>query len=145
MGNMTEVGNSPAPVNRLLRVCGQDTPATQVVMRAIERLNGIVQLTPVVESSPDYVQIDRALHVEFAQNGEPIPPVAAGIGYAGLTPLQRGRFLQWAAEPTSAAPPAFQQLYLAHLEVGLLEGRAKTPELLRELRRLGRSAVWQGH
>jgi hypothetical protein len=69
--------------------------------------------------------------------------VATGIGYAGLTPLQRGHFLQWVAEPGAPAPPAFQQLYLAHLEVGLLEGGTKMAELLRELRRLGRMPTWQ--
>jgi hypothetical protein len=132
--------------NHLLRIAGEDAPAMQVLQSATERLAGVIQLSPSAgPDSFDYAQIDPSLHVEFSSNGADESTPSVGVGYAGLTPHERGRFLRWATEPTTPAPPAFQQLYLAQLEVGLLEQAGQDQSLVRELRRLARSAGWRGH
>jgi hypothetical protein len=65
------------------------------------------------------------------------------MGYAGLTPHQRAYFLHWLNEPAAPAPLAFQQLYLAHLEVHLLEETLPRHTLLSELQRLQAAPTWQ--
>jgi hypothetical protein len=58
---------------------------------------------------------------------------ALGLGYAAFTPRQRGWFLAWQATPLSPAPPAFQQLYLASLEVRLLEDSQSACQQMEQL------------
>jgi hypothetical protein len=131
--------------NRLVRIAGRDAPAAQVLRSSPAHL---VQLRPVDPAQPlvdDYTQIDLGLQTTPPAKLAAPPPPQPGVGYAGMTPAQRGAFLEWLAEPTAPAPPAFQQLYLAQLEVNLLEGGTRVPATIRELRRLGRSLAWQDH
>jgi hypothetical protein len=132
--------------NRLVRIAGRDKPAAQVMQSGPAHL---VQLRPVdgVQLSiiNDYAQIDLDLQTAPPAKQTTPPPPQLGVGYAGMTPAQRGAFLDWLAEPTAPAPPAFQQLYLAQLEVNLLEGENRLPATIRELRRLGRSPAWHDH
>ncbi|RIK37878.1 MAG: hypothetical protein DCC55_22930 [Chloroflexi bacterium] len=134
------------PTNRLMRRTGHDAPAVEVIAMAKERLARIVQVASRSSAGhDDYAQVDERLHVDrlSSANGTQPPPPAAG--YAALTPHQRGHFLRWLDEPDAAAPAAFQQLYLAQLEINLLEGGAKAAPSLHELRRLGRTPTWSGH
>jgi hypothetical protein len=89
----------------------------------------------------DYTQVDTALAVTDG----PAPAPAPGVGYGGFTPQQRGMFLTWLEEPATAAPPIFQHLYLAHLEVNLIEGGPRAEHSYSELRRLGQTPGWYKH
>jgi hypothetical protein len=62
-----------------------------------------------------------------------------------LTPHQRYCFLAWLQNPGAEAPPAFQQLYLATLEVQLLEKPATAKRAQQELQQLQAAPAWQGH
>lgn len=131
--------------NRLIRRTGHDMPAAEVVAVAAERLASIVQVAARSGADHyDYVQIDDGLQIDLHPNpnGTQPPPAA---GYAALNPQQRGQFLRWLDEPAAAAPATFCQLYLAQLEVNLLEGGAKAAPSLHEARRLARTPAWFGH
>ena len=144
---MTSVLEATLAENRLVRITGRDPTVDVVMASAVERLAGVVSvLTMPNAPNGDYAQIDAALHIEPArlehpEHGAPRP----GVGYAGLTPRQRGEFLWWLRDPRLSAPAAFQALYLAQLEVGLLEGAVRTPAIVRELSRLGRAPAWRAH
>jgi hypothetical protein len=130
--------------NRLVRRVGQDAPATEVIAAARERLVNIIQIADRSRSSSfDYAQIDEGLHVDPQQHPNGTPP--PGAGYAGLSPQQRSHFLRWLDETDTLAPPAFLQLYLAQLEVNLVEGGVKAAPTLHELRKLARSPAWSGN
>lgn len=134
----------PITYNDLARVVHRDAPAIQVLKAACEQktLPIQIQLTDRVDLN-DYTQIDPTLSIEapVKSSGETEP--RPGLGYAGLTPYQRHQFLTWLNEPSAAAPVAFQQLYLAHLEVRLLEGGAKAKAAQAELQRLQQAPNWQ--
>jgi hypothetical protein len=66
--------------------------------------------------STDYAQIDPALPLIL--DAAAPPPV--NTGYAGLTVAQRGFFYQWTIDPTAPAADGYQRLYLAHVEMALL-------------------------
>ena len=125
------------PPNSAIRVAGRDRPLSAVVADA--------QALPVelkcIAPSPgeDFALIDPALMV----TSEPATPMegapAPGLGYAAFTPRQRGWFLAWQATPLAPAPPALQQLYLASLEVRLLEG---DPFARRQIEQFLQSDAW---
>lgn len=132
------------PTNRLIRRAGHDAPAVEVIAAARERLAGIVHVADRPLPSPfDYAQVDESLHVDPQQHQNGTPP--PGTAYAGLSPHQRSHFLGWLDETHTPAPLAFQQLYLAQLEVNLVEGGAKAAPTLHELRKLARSPAWSGN
>jgi hypothetical protein len=138
--------NGTSPANRLLRMAGRDATALQVLAQVHQMQPYALQtLATAVTANQDYTQIEPALSLEgeAADGGASSPPV--GVGYAGLTPVQRANFLRWAADPVNAAPAAFQQLYLAHVEVALLEGGAQAKLARQELDRLQRAPAWQAH
>jgi len=134
----------PITHNRLARVVHQALPATQVLAAARMQNNLPVQILPMVESvTNDYTQIDPTLALETPPNLLGVPEPRPGIGYAGLTPQQRYQFLHWLNEPTAATSVAFQQLYLAHLEVGLFENQKNAQPIQEELIRLQHASAWQ--
>ncbi len=136
---------APLTTNRLARIGPHCADARAVQQRAAERLAALgVRVGPAAAlpddasarddyAQGDYAQIDPALaRTESAPQGaapQSAAPPAPGVGYAGLTPGQRSRFLRWLDNTHADAPPAFQQLYLAHLETGLLDALADgTPD-----------------
>ena len=50
----------------------------------------------------------------------------SGLGYAGMTPDQRGVLLDWLAEPARPIAVSYQDLYVAQLEVRLFEQTSST-------------------
>ena len=58
--------------------------------------------------------------------------------------IQRHALLQWLNQPEKSAPPAFQQFYLAQLEVGLLEPQTVTA-VEAEVQRLLVAPAWRHH
>jgi hypothetical protein len=128
--------NTRRPANRLVRLAQSDPTATHVMASAGGCALGRAGAPATTDD--DYTQIDPALAV---MDG-PAPAPAPGVGYGGFTPQQRGQFLTWLEEPAAAAPPVFQQLYLAHLEVNLLEGGARCEQSYDELRRLSQTPAW---
>lgn len=143
---MTPVLEATLSENRLVRIAGRD-PAVDVVMTAaIERFAGVVTISaPPGSPISDYAQIDGALHIEASDDATPTQPPRPGIGYAGLTPRQRGEFLRWLRDPHQPTSAACQALYLAQLEVGLLEAEGKTSAIVHELSRLARAPAWRNH
>jgi hypothetical protein len=127
------------PTNRLIRFAQSDQTAAQV-MASIARC-ALMHAGGPAPAEDDYTQIDPALAVADG----PAPAPEPGVGYGGFTPQQRGTFLSWLEEPATAAPPSFQQLYLAHLEVNLLEGGPRAAQSFGELRRLSLAPAWHEH
>lgn len=127
----------------LLRITGEDDTALEVLAYALASgelpIAGDIPKTHLHD--PDPYQIDRALAVASAIENEPPPP--AGATYAGFTPGQRGAFLAWSQDPLGPAPPAFQRLLIAHLEVGLLEAGRTRAGIHRELLRWSLAPTWQ--
>jgi hypothetical protein len=130
--------------NPFVRIGGAHLPGAQVLAHALAAAT-----LPIrgrngshIPDDQDPTQVDLALHTEppKPREGEP----AAGVGYAGLTLGQRYAFLQWVGDPAQPAPLAFRQLYIAHLEVFLLEDEDSRHLALRELRRLTRLDGWRG-
>ena len=109
--------------NPVIRVTGHDRSLATVVADAQARALPVELTCAAPSPTEDFALIDPALSVTATDAGasEPAAP-ALGLSYAAFTPRQRGWFLAWQATPLSPAPPAFQQLYLASLEVRLLEG-----------------------
>ncbi len=131
-----------ATANPLARMVGRDEPAWAVLASAASRLAPVVASFDAASGSGaagDYAQIDAALAVVA---GQELEEPAAGVGYSGLSAAQRWAFLNWLRTPTEAAPRAFQWLYLANLEVRLLEPNP-WPILARdELLRLAQAPAW---
>jgi len=113
--------------NYLLRRAGHDAPAAAVALLAAARGSLPVVISQLSDpdladdTQADYAQIDHTLVLVQPPALTELPAPADGLGYSGFTPQQRAAFLRWAAKPTDEAPPAFQQLYLANLEIRLLE------------------------
>lgn len=134
----------PITNNRLARAVNLDPPATAVLAAAHAQGNLPVQIQVSNErTNSDYTQIDPTLTIEPPPNLLTVPHPRPGVGYAGLTPQQRYQFLHWLNEPTAATSIAFQQLYLAHLEVGLFENQKKAQTIHQELLRLQHAPAWQ--
>ncbi len=132
-------------MNSLIRIAGRDRSLATVVADA--QLRGVPVAVSCVAPSPeeDYALLDPTLSVargsfEGPPSNEPAP--AAGLSYNAFTSRQRGRFLAWVETPLTPAPLAFQQIYLANLEVRLLEGGEAADAALAELRRLRDSDAW---
>ena len=106
---LTRVRNRDRTLHALLQ-SAQETGAYPIHFLRQDQLNAI----------DDYAQIDPSLAISDLTDVEPAAP-RAGLSYAGFTPHQRSAFLEWLKRPVAAAPPAFQTLYLAHLETCLFE------------------------
>ncbi len=134
------------PANRLVRITGQAAPATTLLAEAATRHWDHCQITlPTNPPEYDYTQIDPALQIATGKLPVDIGPIQNGTGYAGLTPLQRGAFLQWVDDLAAPAPMAFQHLYLAQLEVNLLEGGQLARASQQELATLAETPAWQSN
>lgn len=146
MATKRKASNKQVINNPLVRILGQHAPAQQVLQQAAER--GDLPITIRHGSAPspvDYSLIDPVLALEPPPTGQPAsaaPPT--GAGYAAFTPSQRYMLLQWLNAPATPAPPAFQQFYLAQLEVGLLESNRRA-QVIAELQQLQAAPSWQHH
>lgn len=131
--------------NPLVRILGQHAPAHQVLQQAAQS-NAFPLLIRPATTAPttDYALIDPALTVTppltAATALDALPPT--NVGYAAFTPKQRYALLQWLNAPDQPAPVAFQQFYLAHLEVGLLEPEQQA-QVNAEVQRLQGAAAWR--
>jgi hypothetical protein len=98
----------------------------------------------IVQPVPDALLDDEAAIDPFLETrpGQDAPP-APGTTYAGMTPRQRQRFLEWASTADTPAAPAYRRLYIANLEVRLLEAQRRG-QAQRELLMLAQRPVWQG-
>ncbi len=126
-----------------MRIVGQCPSASAVLLLAGQ--NGqfpaaIPAVAQVQES--DYAQVDNGLTVSSTKPQHPGAPIA-GVGYAGLTPAQRHEFLLWLQTPVVPAPPAFQHLCLANLEVRLLESPEWAFAARGILLDLDKAAAWE--
>lgn len=132
--------------NPLARILGQHAPAPQLLQQAAEQGDLPVIIRQSNAAAVDYTLIDPALALEAPTTAQPsattLPPT--GAGYAAFTPGQRYALLQWLDTPDEAAPPAFQQFYLAQLEVGLFEPRQRA-HVIDEIQRLQSTPPWQHH
>lgn len=132
-----------ARANPLARMAGRDAAVWTVLAEAGARFSPALLCIDAAAAPPDaagdYAQIDARLALaDIPAAGTPAP----GVGYSGLTPAQRRAFLAWLHTPDAPAPRAFQWLYLANLEVRLLEP-APMPLLARtELLRLAAAPAW---
>jgi hypothetical protein len=154
--------------NRFVRLLGRDCPATQVLNRAVTdgtipvslRLSGAKSDAEADSTldAEDYTLLDPALTVWPEVNApEAYAPeidvpeidiieqedVRSGTGYAGMTPQQRSAFLAWLVEPSLPALPAYQELYLANLEVRLFEGGILGDDAHLTLRSLQLEPAWR--
>jgi hypothetical protein len=131
----------------LLRVVNRDKSLPDIIRQAMQNGSSAHAMAPLPDVAIDSFDddptvIDLSLHIDDSDGSVPDP--TPGTGYAGLSPRQRYRFLTWASQhPDQPAPPAFQQLYLAHLEVRFLEGGDLATQARQELPRLWRSSFWQ--
>lgn len=150
--------------NRFVRVLGRDCPATQVLNRAVAggtvpvslRLSGAESDAGADSTlnAEDYTLLDPALTVLPEVNVPEVnapkidiieqEDVRSGTGYAGMTPQQRSAFLDWLRDPTLPALPAYQELYLASLEVRLFEGGILGDDAHLTLRSLQLEPAWRG-
>ncbi len=115
-------------VNTLARIAGRDAPMHALLANATEVLaaSGVRILPASTDPLDDYALIDATLARMPEEEITPatLPPEkwpAPGLGYAGFSPEARSHFLRWLNEPVHQAPAAFQQLFLAHIECGLLD------------------------
>ena len=108
--------------------------------RPVSRRGGVAGLGLSAPANPirDYAQIDATL----ACTDEDVPAPQAGLSYPGFTAAQRSAFLSWSLRPTDPAPPAFQQLFLASLEVRLLESDDWALKARRDLQALAAAPAW---
>lgn len=140
-----------AQANPLARMVGRDAPVWAVVSDAARRSRQDVvcfeNLSEIQQRAGyDYAQIDAALAIigpPPAAAGQAADEPPAGVGYSGLSPAQRWAFLQWLKTPVEPAPRAFQWLYLASLEVRLLEPEPMATLARNELLRLAAAPAWE--
>ncbi|MCE7982561.1 MAG: hypothetical protein DYG89_15355 [Caldilinea sp. CFX5] len=131
--------------NPLVRILGQHAPAHAVLQQAAQSHAFPLSFRPATTApATDYTLVDPALTVMPPLTGatamDAMPPT--NVGYAAFTPKQRAALLYWLNQPTEPAPSAFQQFYLAHLEVGLLEAK-QLPRIIAEVQRLQGAVAWQ--
>ena len=128
----------------LLRIAGLHPTALEVLAAALSASElPIAGHAPSGDIHvPDPYQIDPALEA-VADSSASAHDAPAGTTYAGFTPTQRGAFLLWAQDPVLPAPPAFQRLLIAHVEVGLLDMEEARPMLHRELVRWAVAPAWR--
>lgn len=125
------------PIDPLLRVAGRDAPLSDVIAGVQARLAKVTVNSSA--SDEEYALIDPLLAVESSLSASIVDAPAPGLSYAAFSPRQRGWFLAWQSAPLTPAPRAFQQLYLANLEVRLLEG---APLALHQLEQFLQSDAW---
>lgn len=129
--------------NPMIRVAGRDRPLSAVVADAQVQALPVGLSCSAPSSAEDFALIDPALGVAATEHLSSAAAASAevsvsvlepapGLSYAAFTPRQRGWFLAWLETPLSPAPPAFQQLYLANLEVRLLEGNQAAAQQVQE-------------
>lgn len=136
--------------NPFARIVGKDEPAWTVAAAAQVSFPGEIvrfEPPPAISDAPsgatgDYAQIDATLALA---SEAPTSVPAPGVGYSGLSAAQRFAFLHWLRTPTAAAPRAFQWLYLANLEVRLLQSQPWLLAARDELLRLAATATWDVH
>ena len=128
-----------------MRIGGRDRPLSIVVTNAQARALPVELNCTAPSPDEDFALIDPTLAVTADAAAPPEPPPTPGLGYAAFTPRQRGWFLAWLDAPLGPAPVAFQQLYLASLEVRLLEGDAQAKAASAELLRLSASDAWRAN
>lgn len=139
-------------IPRWLRVAGKDAPAQEVLRAATPWLEvrGVGVILSRSASTDDYTQIDPELESVPSEADAPPQPV----GYAGLSPEQRGAFRDWAGAPESSIfgdaeiPNAWRYLYCANLEVALLErsisgGHGNLEALLDHIATLAEAPAWR--
>lgn len=132
-------------IDPLLRVAGNHIPLVELVGRLTTAALPITLSHTTIDE--DFALIDLALAVE-SDSATPVENAPApGLSYAAFTPRQRSWFLAWQATPLTPAPRAFQQLYLANLEVRLLEGNQAAWKRLGELMQsdawMSNPALWR--
>lgn len=115
MAKQTKTDSHPA----LLRITSRAKPINQLLAAAIANGLPIQRQEDTAGNIEDASAIDPALLIETTGKQPPSP--APGTGYAGLTAAQRHAFITWSRTPATPAPTAYQQLYLANIEVRLLE------------------------
>lgn len=137
-------------LNSHVRIWGEDAPAHKTLLRAAKQETPPFQLigsaaNPASSnaSAADFCLIDSTLQIDYARPAK--EPPHAGVGYAGFTPGQRATYLAWLDDPARPAASAYQQLYLATLEVALFEGKREASQAQRELLRLDASKHWHNH
>lgn len=132
-------------MNPLIRIVGRDRPLAKIVAEAQQDALPVSVSSVAPSPDEDYALLDPTLHVASVDLQGPIPdePVPApGLSYSAFTSRQRNWFLAWVEMPLRPAPTAFQQLYLAMLEVRLLEGGKAAEAALAELARFRESEAW---
>lgn len=137
-------------LNSHIRILGEDAPARKTLLRAVKQdnlpfqlLGNSVDSTAASFSAADYCLIDSTLQIDYKKPAT--EPPSAGLGYAGFTPGQRGVYVTWLDDPARPVTAAYQQLYLATLEVALFEGKREASQAQRELLRLDTSKHWYNH
>ena len=141
-------GSRPAKPAKLriipnrLRVLDRAPALDTILARAVELMLPVAIRLPTGSAPEDSAAIDLSLHTEAAATYDPPRP---GVGYAGMTSAQRHAFLTWAEQPLAPAPPAFQQLYLAHQEVRLLESAEERSVTQRHLVQMSMEPAWYGN
>ena len=134
----------PLASNPFIRITGYDAAASQVL--ALARSQALLPVQILTTGQPaeaDYTQIDMTLSIAPAADPMVMPAPQPGLGYGGLTPEQRQFFLNWLEDPTAPAAPAFQQLYVAQLEVCLFEVSTQAQAAQQEIQRLQRVPAWR--
>ncbi|MCB9148360.1 MAG: hypothetical protein H6641_06330 [Caldilineaceae bacterium] len=132
-------------LNRFVRVAGKQAPAAQFLncMLAQHSLP-VVNRVNELSSADDYLLVDPSLAVIEPAVGEHVAAPDPRLGYAGYSAQQRFELLAWLMNPTEPAAPAFQQLYLAHLETCLFEPN-DSDDVLLALRHLQTAAPWRAN
>lgn len=121
-----------------LRRIDRDRPLAQVLQAAAAELPLIVRPVPDALLE-DEAAVDPLLETRQGVDDPPAP----GTPYAGLTPKQRHRFLEWARTAEAPAVPAYRRLYIASLEVRLLEAQRRQ-QAQRDLLMLAQRPAWRG-
>lgn len=129
-------------LNRFVRVAGKHEPAARLFDRMMAQHDlPVVHRANDALPAEDYLLIDPLLAVIAPEPGEKVDAPDPRLGYAGYTAQQRFELLEWLGNPTLPASPAFQQFYLAHLEVRLFES-AYINDVLLALRHLQTADPW---
>ena len=132
-------------LNRFVRVAGKQAPAAQFLNCMLAQHNlPVVNRANELSSADDYLLIDPSLAVIEPAVSENVAAPDPRLGYAGYSAQQRFELLVWLMNPMEPAAPAFQQLYLAHLETCLFEPN-DSDDVLLALRHLQTAASWRAN
>jgi len=158
-----------AHISPFSRISGQNLPANQALANVWKRGNlplyrrssssqEWVTLADNIENidrentncdhyHEDYTLIDPWLQLdstpEIAMHQSTEFSIRYNLGYAGLTPNQRREFVIWLTDLSQSAPLVYQQLYVAYLEVWLLEGGNQAAQAYAEMKRLQYLPAWR--